>query len=85
MPNLKPSLCGENYTDEEQREMWIDIHDRSKCPQCGAEDLILQEPHGGPAVNIKCNQCKMVFWISRSQRLGAYPIRSEVPEVEEGR
>lgn len=77
MPNLTPSLKGDNYTDEQKREMWLDIHYRAKCPECGATDSMLEGPRGGLAANTKCSKCNMVFWISSIYGFGAYPISSE--------
>lgn len=74
MSKLKLSLKGDNYTQEQKSEMWIDIHIRSKCPECGATDSMLKGPRGGLAINIKCSKCKMVFWTSGFSGFGAYPI-----------
>lgn len=74
MPNLKPSLKGDNYTEEQKKEMWRDIHHDRKCPECGAIDSMLKGPRGGGAINIKCSQCKMIFWTSSVYGFGAYPI-----------
>ena len=85
MSKLTPSLKGDNYTQDQKREMWIDIHMRAKCPECGAEDSMLEGPHGGLAINIMCSQCKMVFWTVPFAGFGAYPIRSEAPETNKRR
>ena len=77
MPNLTPSLKGDSYTQEQKKEMWLDIHTRSKCPQCGATDSMLRGPRGGLAINIKCSKCNMVFWTTPFSGFGAYPISSE--------
>lgn len=77
MPNLTPSFRGDNYTREQKREMWLDIHTRGKCPECGAIDSMLKGPRGGLGTNITCSQCNMVFWTSSIYGFGAYPISSE--------
>lgn len=74
MPKLKPSLNGYNYNQEQKKEMWIDIHYRRKCPECGAFDSMLEGPRGGLAINIKCSQCGMIFWTTPFTAIGAYPI-----------
>lgn len=83
MPKLKASLKGENYSQKQKKEMWIDIHNRARCPECGATDSMVKGPRGGLAINIKCSKCKMVFWTSRFYAFGAYPISSETPEAKE--
>ncbi|MBA7687659.1 hypothetical protein ES703_96123 [subsurface metagenome] len=77
MPNLKPSLKGDNYSQEEKKEMWDEIHTRRKCPECGAIDSMLKGPRGGFALNIKCSKCKMIFWTTPFTGFGAYPVSSQ--------
>jgi len=76
---LIKSLNGTEYTDVQKKEMWIDIHYRSKCPECGAIDSFLQGPRGGLAVNIKCKYCHIVFWTTPFFGFGAYPINIDNP------
>jgi len=85
MPNLTPSLKGDNYSQKQKKEMWACIHNDLKCPECGAEYTMLQGPRGGMAINIKCSKCKMVFWTTRYAGFGAYPISSNAPETGERR
>jgi len=33
-----------------------------KCPDCGGQ--LLEGPRGGFAMNIKCESCGQVFWVS---------------------
>ena len=77
MNKLTVSLKGDCYTDEQKKEFWIDIHHRAKCPECGAIDSMLEGPHGGMAINIKCSECKTVFWTTPFAGFGAYPISRE--------
>jgi len=77
MPNLTPSLTGDNYTQEQKRDMWTLIHINLTCPECGAEYTMLEGPRGGLAINIKCSECGMVFWTTRYSGFGAYPISFE--------
>ncbi len=85
MSKLKPSLRGENYTRQEKRAMWFDIHLRARCPGCGAEHSMIKRPHRGRAVNVMCSGCKAVFWTAGFPGFRAYPIKSETPEAKERR
>ena len=73
MAKLTASLTGEEYTDEQKKEMWIDIHIRAKCPECEAISSMLDGPRGGMAINIKCSECKTIFWTTPVPGFGAYP------------
>lgn len=77
MGQLTVSLTGEEYTQEQKDEMWIDIHMRAKCPECGANDSMLKGPHGGMAINIKCSECNTIFCTTPLKGFGTYPIRRE--------
>lgn len=74
MPKLAISPRGEEYTHEQKKEMWIDIHLRGMCPECGTHNSMLEGPHGGLAVNVMCSECKVVFWTGPFAGFGAYPI-----------
>ena len=74
MTKLKVSPTGDEYTQEQKDLMWKEIHVDGRCPECGAENSMLEGPHGGQAVNIMCSECKTVFWTSPFQGFGAYPI-----------
>lgn len=83
MTKLQPSLKGDNYTQDQKKEMWTDIHYRAKCPECGAIDSMLQGPRGGLAIHIKCSQCQTIFWTTPFYGFGAYPISNyKPPETE---
>lgn len=52
-----------------------------KCPDCQAQNSMLEGPHGGLSVNIMCSACKMRFNVVGPfgvQRIGKYePKKSE--------
>lgn len=85
MAKLTPSLNGANYTQQQKKEMWIDIHWKFKCPECGASDSMLKGPRGGLAINVKCSKCKTVFWSTPLTAFGAYPVSREAPQPKERR
>lgn len=78
MAKLQISLTGKYYSDERKQEMWLDIHHREKCPECGAIGSMLKGPRGGEAINIKCSECGTIFWTTPCEGFGAYPIDREL-------
>lgn len=74
MSKLEVSLTGDNYTQEQKKDMSTCIHINAKCPECGAEYTMLEGPHGGLALNIKCSECKTIFWTTPFPGPGAYPV-----------
>jgi len=85
MPNLKPSLTGDNYTQDQKKEMWIDIYMGARCPECGAKHSMMEGPYGGLAINTMCSECGMVFWTTGFPGSGAYPLKSGASETDERR
>jgi len=85
MSKLKFSLKGDDYTDQQKKDFWIQIHYADQCPECGAMFSMLQGPQGGLASNIKCKYCHVVFWVTPFVELGAYPISVDNPPQEERR
>jgi len=55
-------------------DTWITIQEKRMCPVCSAHDSMLKGPSGGLAMNIKCSECKSIFWISPIKAMGAYKI-----------
>jgi len=49
--------------------------EQHKCPVCLTKDSLLAGPKGGAAINIKCDNCKRVFWYGGP--FGAYFLRQE--------
>ena len=41
-------------TDSQKRKLW-----KGKCPDCGGD--LLEGPHGGMSVNVKCEKCDSRF------------------------
>ena len=79
MPKLKISLKGDEYTDQQKKDMWLLIHYLARCPECGSIDSMLAGPSGGLSVNIKCKDCHVVFFTTPFAALGAYPISIDKP------
>jgi len=49
---------------QQQTTEWLDHHQRSaitkrKCPDCGGQ--LLEGPHGGQSINLKCSLCGHKF------------------------
>jgi len=85
MTKLNISLKGDQYTDDQKKEFWIQIHDHDQCPECGAKFSFLRGPRGGLSFNIKCKYCHVVFWTTPFIELGAYPVSEDNPPQEERR
>lgn len=85
MPKLNISLKGDQYTHDQKKAFWIQIHDDDQCPECGAMFSMLQGPRCGLASNIKCKYCHVVFYTTPFPELGAYPISIDNPPQEERR
>lgn len=67
-------LKKDEYTVQEKRIVWKIIFDLNACPNCLAINTMLEGPHGGSAVNIKCKECEQEFWVDPSGAFGAHPL-----------
>lgn len=83
MGRLKISFRGDEYTSEQKREMWLDIHFKSTCPDCGSTDSMVEGPHGGQSINIMCTFCHTIFWTTLFYGFGSYPIGTGNPTQTE--
>ena len=61
-------------TKEEKQTLWDKIHLQGKCPKCNAYHSMLEGPHGGLAINIKCSVCEQKYWTGPFRGFGAEPI-----------
>jgi len=64
----------EQLTIEKKQILWDQIHIRGECPNCNAKHSMLEGPHGGLAVNIKCTVCGQKYWTTSFRGFGAEPI-----------
>ena len=71
---LKISITGELYTEEEKERMWKAIHKEQRCPECRAKKTLFGGPSGGGVINLKCGKCKTIFWSGSGEVMAAFPI-----------
>lgn len=61
-------------TKDEKLSLWNQIHINRECPNCKAKNSMLEGPHGGLALNIKCKACGQKYWTGPYRGFGAEPI-----------
>lgn len=77
MAEAATDMIVREYTREEKREMWVDIHMRWMCPECGARGTITIKARGGDGLNMVCLKCRSVFQSSPFLTIGSWPMGKE--------
>lgn len=83
MAKLRPSLTGDNFTDQDKISIWVLIHYFQKCPNCEAGKSMVPAARGRMMQLLECKYCHMTFWTTPFKLVGAYPYHDSTPTTTE--
>jgi len=79
MKSIMDEIRDANEKSKEKKEsteeeiIWDKLMNQ-ECPDCGAKNTIMEGPHGGMAVNVKCSACNQGYNITPVRGFGVARI-----------